>query len=323
MYLIKKMGWLILETLLFIVIFIALVVIQYYFMKFLGSTMSIWNVEKLDESTSPFTLIPSFLPVLIAFTGAAVLTYHFIMKHPFPDLGFAGRDAFILAGKGFLLSAVLIIPGFLIMVISGQVKLLPISFNPAYFIGFLIFFFIQSSAEEVFTRAYLIPTFEGKLGTWIAIIVSSSLFGIMHVGNDNFTWIGFFNIVLGGWLMALLFIYYRNIWICAGFHTGWNFIQATLFDFNVSGVDVYSLIQFQDIGYANITGSHFGYEGSLISIIALILALILMYKKMNFVFKPLVWKAPVSNESNEDQFMGDSTAIETGNGKNKSEQESI
>ena len=93
MFLIKKMGWLILELVLFTVIFIALIAIQYYLMKALGISNGIWNAENITESSSPFLLVPSFLPVLIAFSGASVLTYHTIMKHPFQDLGFVKDDA--------------------------------------------------------------------------------------------------------------------------------------------------------------------------------------------------------------------------------------
>lgn len=323
MFLIKKMGWLILELVLFTVIFIALIAIQYYLMKALGISNGIWNAENITESSSPFLLVPSFLPVLIAFSGASVLTYHTIMKHPFQDLGFVKDDALKPFGKGLLFSAVLIVPGFLLLLATGQIKLVSPNINIPFFIGFFLFFFIQSTAEEVFTRAYLIPTFEGKLGSWIAVIISASLFGILHAGNDNFTWIGFFNITLGGLVMALLFIHYRNIWICAGFHTGWNFIQASFFDFNVSGVDVYSLIQFQDVGYANITGSGFGYEGSLISILALGIALAVMYKKMNFEFAPLVWKQPVMNEKSENNFAADSNYLSVNEVENNPDSNSI
>ena len=323
MFLIKKMGWLILELVLFTVIFIALIGIQHYLMKAFGISNGIWNTENINESSSPFLLIPSFLPVLIAFSGASVLAYYIIMKHPFSDLGLIKYNALKLFGKGLVFSVILIVPGFLIMWVTGQIQLTQPDLNIPFFMGFFLFFFIQSTAEEVFTRSYLIPTFEGKLGSGVAIIISASLFGILHAGNDNFTWIGFINILLGGLVMALLFIYYRNIWICAGFHTGWNFVQASFFDFNVSGVDVYSLIQFQDVGYANITGSGFGYEGSLISILALGIALIFMFKKMNFEFKPMVWQQPVMYEQSENNYTGDSNYLSENEANSKPDLNSI
>jgi len=110
----------------------------------------------------------------------------------------------------------------------------------------------------------------------------------MHLGNDHFNWIGFTNILLGGLLMALFFILYRNIWICTGLHAGWNFVQASLLDFNVSGIDVHSLVQFSVVGYPRLTGASFGYEGSLVAVVLQILALIYFIRtnkdKLNFVF---------------------------------------
>ncbi|MBK8511183.1 MAG: CPBP family intramembrane metalloprotease [Saprospiraceae bacterium] len=126
---------------------------------------------------------------------------------------------------------------------------------------------MQSAGEEVLTRAYLISMLETRLGTIVAIVLSGSLFAVLHIGNDHFTWIGFVNILLGGFIMALLFVEYRSIWVCTGYHAGWNFLQAGLLDFNVSGVDVYSLVQWKDIGYPRLTGSSFGYEGSLVAVL--------------------------------------------------------
>lgn len=293
MYLLKKMGWLLLELIVFTFSFLLILLLQFYIFRFLKSDINFWDVSDLNENSSPFRLILSFIPVFIAFLVAAVFTY-LLFKRPFQDLGLS-RDvnSFSLFGQGVLYSAMIIVPGFLLLLLAGQLKFLSFSNNLVWIVGFFIFFFIQSSAEEIMTRSYLIPTIENQFGTRIAIFLSASLFGLMHIGNDNFTWVGLLNIVLGGSIMSWLFVRFRNIWICAGYHTGWNFIQGSFFDFNVSGVDVYSWIQQQDIGYSRLTGSNFGYEGSLIGILLQSFFLIYLIKKFPIETKPLIWKQPI------------------------------
>lgn len=66
-------------------------------------------------------------------------------------------------------------------------------------------------------------------------------------------------------------------------HLSWNLFQ-TLYGFNVSGLDTYSIIEFRIIDANLINGGAFGFEGSYLSIIAEILTLVgieIYYKKTN------------------------------------------
>ena len=73
----------------------------------------------------------------------------------------------------------------------------------------------------------------------------------------------------------------------------------------------------------SITGSGFGYEGSLISILALGIALAVMYKKMNFEMAPLVWKQPVMTEKSENNFAPDLNYLSANEVENNPDSNSI
>ncbi len=260
--------WILVELLVYAALFVAAGALIIYGIQFLsGNEYLFWTSTALNEQTNPYTLLTStFIPVLISGTVAAVIAHHTVFKRPLAGLGFIPDRAITYFGLGWLWSLGLVLPGFLILWLFGQIQLLPADWNWFYFTGFIVFFIIQSAGEEVITRAYLIPMIETRFNTLAALVVSASVFALLHLGNEHFTWIGFLNILAGGALMALFFIRYRNIWICTGLHAGWNFVQASLLDFNVSGIDVYSFIQFRDIGYPGLSGGAFGYEGSWIAL---------------------------------------------------------
>ncbi len=288
----NNIGWAILEIMLFTIVFCIVLGAQFLILQFFKQDpIAYMTLGQFSEQTNPYPLLLlNYVPLLISFTGASIVVHHFIFNRRLLDLGYDLDQAVTYFGRGWGCSAMMVVPGFLILFIFHQVSLLPSSYNWLYFVGFLLFFIVQSTGEEVLTRAFLIPMLEYRLGTIVAVICSASFFALMHIGNTNFTWLGFANILLGGAIMAVFFILYRNIWICAGFHAGWNFIQAGFFDFNVSGVDVYSLIQFQDTGYPRITGAAFGYEGSLVAMLfqGMLLAYLLKYKKP--VWNKASWK---------------------------------
>lgn len=290
---IKNLGWLFLELLVFIILFLIVGAILYFGIRWISrGDYNILSKVFFNEQTNPYgLLLSSFFPVLISGLIASILTQYYIFKRPFIVLGY-NKPFWSMFGKGWLWSIALILPGFLVLVLFQQIDLLQPTWNANYFLGFILFFIIQSGGEEVLTRTFLINLVETRFGLLLAVILSASLFAIMHLGNDHFSFLGFINILLGGSIMALFFILYRNIWICIGLHAGWNFIQAVLFDFNVSGIDVYSFIQFQNIGYSRLTGSDFGYEGSLLAVLFQLAGLIFLIKKNKDELSILLFPEP-------------------------------
>jgi hypothetical protein len=101
----------------------------------------------------------------------------------------------------------------------------------------------------------------------VALLVSSVFFSLMHIFNDNFSWIGFCNILLAGVLLGLPYIYTKNLWFPIALHFSWNFFQGIIFGFNVSGHVTYSLFSQTREVDTIWNGGKFGFEGSLLSLI--------------------------------------------------------
>ncbi len=135
--------------------------------------------------------------------------------------------------------------------------------------------------EELISRSYLITNFKEGLtvfnvtpekATVLAIIISSSLFGIAHAGNPNATIFAVINIVVAGVMLAIPYVMTGNLSYSIGLHTSWNFFQAGFFGFKVSGITVRnSVINIRQGGNDLWTGGTFGPEGGIIGLIAVLL----------------------------------------------------
>ena len=149
------------------------------------------------------------------------------------------------------------------------------------------FWLIQGGTEELLTRAWLLPIINKRSNLALAIGISSTLFGIIHLGNNNVTVLSILSIILSGVFMALYMLKTDNIWGVAGLHGAWNFTQGTIFGVAVSGTTTGpSLFSFETkTGVAEwISGGSFGTEGSIMASIILLLGIIylaLQLKKEN------------------------------------------
>ena len=85
------------------------------------------------------------------------------------------------------------------------------------------------------TRGWLLQTVTSKLNLSWGIAISSSLFSILHLGNQGVTALSLISIILVGVLMALYMLKTDNIWGVASLHGAWNFTQGNLVGVAVSG----------------------------------------------------------------------------------------
>ncbi len=102
---------------------------------------------------------------------------------------------------------------------------------------------------------------------WLAVALSSVMFGLVHLNNPDTTALGLASNVLGGVMYGSAFILTGRIWMPIGLHTAWNWMQGPVFGFNVSGASEWSdkLIHQVAVGPELITGGAYG-EGSVVVI---------------------------------------------------------
>ncbi len=214
-------------------------------------------------------ILTDYLPWLIASFLSLWIVHQLIFKRTRSFSGLTSQHAFLQLTNGFLWAALLLSIGFALLYLSGWIEIKNIDFNGYLFLGFLLFFLIQSSVEEFMVRAFLLSTIAYRIGIWKGIIISSLVFTMLHIGNPNIQYLSLINIFLAGILLGVFYIRYNQIWAPIGLHTGWNFLQGSFFGFEVSGIHVYSYIDSAETGPDVFTGGPFGFEGSILASIFL------------------------------------------------------
>lgn len=78
--------------------------------------------------------------------------------------------------------------------------------------------------EELIFRGYLFQTLMAAIGQWPTILATSSIFAVVHFVTHGVSAIIAAGIL--GWIMALLYLRSRSLWIAVGFHAGANGLFA-------------------------------------------------------------------------------------------------
>jgi uncharacterized protein len=159
--------------------------------------------------------------------------------------------------------------------------------------GFLVAL-CQGVLEEVLVRGFIFRLFSLATGTWIALVLSAALFGLLHAANPGATAFSTVAIALeAGVLLAAAYVVSGRLWLPIGLHAAWNVTEGSVFGMSVSGgVSTPSLIAGSLNGPALLTGGAFGPEASVIAVIVcLMLAVVLLRRAVreNKIAAP-AWK---------------------------------
>lgn len=259
-----KQGWL--RVILFILLFMLVGTI-------LGFTLQLVYTNLISESfrlqleegvTEDIGLLLSQIAMVII-TGLSVLVARkFIDRQSFASLGWslAGRGKDIGVGLG--LGLAIISFGFIVLYGIGFLQVVDVHFSIPTILFYLLLCTIISFSEELIMRGYILPNLMDSFDKYIALVISALLFGLLHVFNPSVTVISLINITLAGVLLGIYYIHQRNLWFPIALHFSWNFFQGPIFGFEVSGIDMQSVIQQEINGYPLLTGGEFGLEGSIL-----------------------------------------------------------
>ena len=142
----------------------------------------------------------------------------------------------------------------------------------------LVSFAVYAAAaafEEALFRGYLFQTLARAGVAWLAIVLTSAFFGIVHLGNPSANGISTANTILAGVLFGAAYLRTRDLWFAFGLHLAWNWVQGSIFGIEVSGLRLVpaTLLAETDRGPAWLTGADYGLEGSIACTGALIVGI--------------------------------------------------
>ncbi len=123
-------------------------------------------------------------------------------------------------------------------------------------------------SEEIVFRGIVFRILERSLGSWTALALSSLLFGALHLGNPNATWVSCLTITIeAGVLLVAAYLLTRRLWLCIGIHIAWNFTQGSIFSVPVSGLASEGVWSGKLEGPTWLTGGDFGVEASVVAFV--------------------------------------------------------
>ena len=253
---------------------ILLLVIPYLFITVLfqlagNKIASLFFYHSTYLESSEQHLIDSFTNLLGTFTTLWIFM-KFVDKENFTNLGFSTKNRLVEFIVGILIGLFIMAAGYFLLLYIDEINFQRIVFNTKEIILSCLLFFIVAVVEETLLRGYVLRNLMISFNKYVALIVSSLLFSVMHALNPNIDLFSLFNLFLAGLLLGISYIHTKNLWFPIALHFSWNLFQ-THFGFNVSGLDLYSLIEFSTTENNLLNGGNFGLEGSIISIIAEIL----------------------------------------------------
>jgi membrane protease YdiL (CAAX protease family) len=168
-------------------------------------------------------------------------------------------------GLGLVLGSMLYTAGVLVLMVLGFARIE--SMNPVSIMIPAIAMALSSGfLEELLFRGALFRIVEEWLGSWASVVISSVVFGFVHLMNPEATLTGaIFISIEAGLLLAAAYMLTRRLWLGIGFHISWNYTQSAVFGGIVSGgVAEPGLFKTVITGPDLITGGNFGLEASLI-----------------------------------------------------------
>lgn len=202
--------------------------------------------------------------------GLVLVTYKMVIAHlgqePRDDLRSknALRDLGLGLGGGLLLFSFIVgiaaaFDVYNIVGYGGTGALLMALITVAILPGFM---------EELVFRGILFRWIEEFAGSWVALLITSALFGLAHIFNPGATWFSSFTIAVeAGVLLGGSYMLTRSLWAPMGLHAAWNFTQGFIFDVPVSGMDQHGLVEAKLSGPAILSGGGFGLEASVIALV--------------------------------------------------------
>lgn len=221
--------------------------------------------------------------MLICTLCISAIMLHFGEHKKMSTLGMSieGRVGDIFTG---MLVAVLIMGGgFYLLISTGDIRISKIRFTENIFFLNMILFVLVAFFEEITFRGYILGRLlRTKMNKFMALCISSVLFMLVHTLNSNVSALPLFNIFLAGLLLGSVYIYTHNLWYSISLHFFWNFLQGPVLGYQVSGMDIgSSVIRLKRSSHVLLNGGDFGFEGSAVCSILVILVFLITIWMMN------------------------------------------
>jgi len=273
-------------------IFIALLSSPYMIYRLLPKTA---ETPPIGEVVSP-GMILTYAVLVVWVVAVSWVCLRFLERMKISSLGFAMRGGwFGDVLKGCAIGGLMIASVVTLQIIGGGSRL---SFNPilrqeqgainwagvrmvaAETFAALVLLILAAAFEELIFRGYAFQTLLRGAPAIVPILLFSIYFGWAHWNNPNRTLFSTANTALAGVWLSIAYLRTRNLWFPTALHFTWNWTMGAFFGIPVSGVRMlrHPLLVPSSDGPVWLTGGSYGSEGGAAATVALIIAIIVIWR---------------------------------------------
>lgn len=203
--------------------------------------------------------------LLISVYSCAWIFLRHVNRLPFSDLGMSIKGRWKDCLAGVLFPVLLYAVGFGISLALNAFDIVDVQFDASAFFMTILFYFMVSASEEIMVRGYIQGMLMTKINKFMALIIASVLFSVLHGFNPGIGFLPLLNLFIAGLLLGASYMYTRNLWFPIFLHTIWNWVQGSVLGYKVSGTAHFpSVLQLHWTEDNLINGGQFGFEGSVV-----------------------------------------------------------
>ncbi len=186
---------------------------------------------------------------------------------------------------GLILGATTLTVAVAIAAASGATTFSAIPNRPTFliqaFIVLTIFFFLSAVHEEALVRGFAFQALTHNLGAPMALLITSAIFGLLHLANPNVTFFSTLNTILAGIWLGVAYLMTRSLWLATALHLSWNLVMVFVFGLPVSGIvffNNYRWLGGESLNKIWISGGVYGPEGGAAATLTLIICTLAIWK---------------------------------------------
>ncbi len=143
--------------------------------------------------------------------------------------------------------------------------------------------------EELFIRGYVFAILRRTAGWKMALIITSIVFGLLHVTNPGADAESILAVIVAGFFLGVVFLATRSLYAAGAAHFAWNWVMSGALHIAVSGIPSndpdYRVV---DSGPDWLTGGPWGPEGGLAAVATMFVVLFYLYGRY---LRRMEWKA--------------------------------
>ena len=179
---------------------------------------------------------------------------------------------------GLLIAVLFYLVGFGLSLLLGEIEVTGFKFESVNLLGSWVFFLLVALFEEILMRGYILGRLlHTRMNKFLSLFISSALFALLHIFNPEIDFLPMLNLLLAGMLLGASYLYTKNLCFPISLHLFWNWIQGPVLGYEVSGNNFISSMLTLHLPEDNVlNGGAFGFEGSLICTVLMIVLTILI-----------------------------------------------